>query len=60
VAGRADRLDRLHLLRDVLARCTRAQEALQDGDPGYAEQVIDDMAADLWQQVEQVEREASQ
>lgn len=34
-------------LRDGLARVTRALEAIQDGDPELAWQILDDLAQDL-------------
>jgi hypothetical protein len=40
------------LLRDALARVTRASEALQDGDRAFAEQTLEDLAADLWRAIE--------
>lgn len=35
------------ILRDVLARITRAVETLQDGDRQLAEQLLDDLVAEL-------------
>jgi hypothetical protein len=43
-------------LRNVLARVTRATEALQDGEWGLAEQLLEDLANDLWIAVEGEER----
>jgi hypothetical protein len=40
------------LLRDALARVTRAAEALQDGELDFAAQTLEDLAADLWEQIE--------
>ena len=45
-------------LRDALSRVQRAVDALRDGDRGFAEQVLDDLADDLWQLIEREERPA--
>jgi hypothetical protein len=45
-------------LRDVQARTVRILEAVQDGDVEFAEQALDDLAADLWAKVEMLERAA--
>jgi hypothetical protein len=45
-------------LRDAYARTVRAWEALRDGDLGLAEQILDDLAADLWSVIEHEERTA--
>jgi hypothetical protein len=47
------------LLRDLLARVTRTHEALLDGDHGFAEQILADLAADLWRIIETAERKAA-
>lgn len=52
-------LPALVLLRDAMGRAQRALEALADGDAGFAEQVLDDLVADLWRHIERLEREAS-
>lgn len=43
-------------LRDVLARITRAREALLDGDRALLEQLLEDLEADVWRAIEQDER----
>lgn len=43
-------------LRDLLARLTRAREALADGEGVLAEQLLDDLAHDVWRLVEEIER----
>lgn len=45
-------------MQDALARVTRALEALRDGDRLLAEQLLDDLARDLWGTVEGEERAA--
>jgi len=45
-------------LRRILSRLTRALEALEDGDPAFAEQVLVDLAADVWAAIERQERAA--
>ena len=45
-------------LRDVLARVTRALEALRDGESDLAAQLLDDLAHELWQVIERQERAA--
>ena len=47
------------LLRDAHARVTRVREALADGDTDFALHVLDDLAADLWTQIETVEHTRS-
>lgn len=47
----------LEALRDAHARVTRVLEAIADGDTGFAAQVLDDLAADLWRVIERLERE---
>jgi hypothetical protein len=42
----------LDLLRDTLARLTRAAEALRHGELELAEQILDELGADLWQAIE--------
>jgi hypothetical protein len=42
-------------LRDTWARVTRALEALRDGDRDLAEQILDDLLADLWREIEATE-----
>jgi len=39
-------------LRDIMARITRALEALADGDRGLAEQLLGDLVADVWAAIE--------
>ena len=48
----------LDALRDALARVTRAIEAMRDGDRELAEQLLDDLTADLWAVLEREERAA--
>ncbi len=43
-------------LRDIMARITRALEALADGDRGLAEQLLYDLASDVWKSIEAKER----
>lgn len=43
------------VLRDALARLTRVGEALREGDVGLADHVLDDLGADLWRSIEQLE-----
>jgi hypothetical protein len=43
-------------LRDIMARITRALEALEDGDRELVEQLLDDLQAELWRAVELEER----
>lgn len=40
------------LVRDAHARVVRALEALRDGDHDFADQLLDDLSADLWTSVE--------
>jgi hypothetical protein len=47
----------LAALRDAHARVLRALEALRDGDRGFADHVLDDLAHDLWTVIEAGERE---
>ncbi len=47
------------VLRDALARVIRAQEALQDGELDLADAILDDLQADLWTEIERLEREAA-
>lgn len=47
----------LDALRDALSRVTRAHEAILDGELGFAEQTLEDLAADLWHVIEQAEKE---
>jgi hypothetical protein len=42
--------------RDVLARCTRAIEAIRDGETTFGERIIEDLAQDMWSLVERSER----
>ena len=42
--------------RDVLARITRALEALRDGDREFAKQLLDDLVADVWTDIELEEK----
>jgi DNA-binding GntR family transcriptional regulator len=42
-----------------LARVTRIIEALQDGDRPLAEQLLEDLADDIWRQIERLERSRS-
>jgi hypothetical protein len=49
----------VELLRDALARVIRAGEALEDGDPLFAEAILDGLADDLWTQIERRENQAS-
>jgi hypothetical protein len=46
------------LLRDALARVIRANEALQDGELQLAAAILDDLEADLWTQIERLEKAA--
>ena len=41
---------------DARARVTRALEALRDGERDFADQLLDDLAADLWRFNEAIER----
>jgi hypothetical protein len=45
----------VELLRDALARVIRASEALEDGELLLAEAILDDLAADLWAEIERRE-----
>jgi hypothetical protein len=45
-------------LRDVMARVTRALEAFRDGDRELGEQLLDDLAHELWLAIEAEERAA--
>jgi hypothetical protein len=45
-------------LCDAHSRIVRALEALRDGDRESAEQVLDDLTADLWRVIEAEERAA--
>ena len=47
------------VLRDALARVTRALDALADGDYRFGEQVLEDLAIDLQAQVEAAARRES-
>lgn len=44
------------IVRDAQARVVRALEALRDGDREFAEQVLDDLAHELWEEIERQER----
>ncbi len=44
-------------LRDAWARVQRTIEALSDGDGEFAQQLLDDLAHDLWKQIEAIERQ---
>jgi hypothetical protein len=46
----------IEALRDAMARVVRALEALRDGDVFFAEELLDDLAHDIWNMIE---REAS-
>jgi hypothetical protein len=46
------------VLRDALARVIRTSEALQDGERLLAEAILDDLAADLWTEIERLEKAA--
>ena len=48
----------LEAVRDAYARVVRALEAVRDGELGLAEQILDDLAADLWKVIEREERAA--
>lgn len=48
----------VHMLKDALARITRATEALEDGDAYLASAILDGLAADLWAVIEHM-REAA-
>lgn len=50
--------DVLGVLRDALGRVSRAHEALLDGDREFGLAVLDDLAADLWREVERQENAA--
>jgi hypothetical protein len=50
--------DVLVVLRDALGRVLRAHEALVDGDREFGLAVLDDLAADLWREVERQEKAA--
>jgi len=43
-------------LRDIMARITRALEALADGDREFAKQLLDDLVADVWTAIEAEEK----
>jgi hypothetical protein len=45
-------------LRNFQARTVRILEAVQDGDLEFAEQALDDLAADLWKAIEALEEAA--
>lgn len=47
----------LLMLRDALARLVRIDEALEDADSDFARAVLDDLRADLWLEIERLERE---
>jgi hypothetical protein len=49
----------LIVLRDALARLIRASEAHEVGDQELAATIVDDLADDLWSEVELREREAA-
>ena len=44
--------------REIMARITRAREALRDGERELGEQILDDLAAELWALIEAQERAA--
>jgi hypothetical protein len=48
----------LEAARDAHARVVRAHEAVRDGDLELVEQILDDLAADLWRVIEHEERTA--
>ncbi len=50
----------LPAFQDARARVTRALEALQDGDSLLAEQILDDLAADLWSLSEAARKQEAQ
>jgi hypothetical protein len=45
-------------LRDALARIVRAKDALQDGELDLAYAILDDLAQDLWTEIERLEKAA--
>ncbi len=45
-------------LRDIMARITRALEAIAVGDVVLGEQILDDLVHDVWQAIESKERAA--
>jgi hypothetical protein len=47
------------VLRDALARVIRAAEAIEDGETDFAAAILDELAADLWMEIEEREREAA-
>lgn len=49
----------IRFLRDLLARTIRTSEAIEDGDLDFAAAVLDDVAADLWAEIERLERGAA-
>jgi hypothetical protein len=49
----------LIVLRDALARLIRASEAREVGDQELAAAIVDDLADDLWGEIEQRERKAA-
>ena len=58
LAARQDTLLAVEL-RDARALITRAVEALRDGDGEFAVLVLEDLAGDLWTQIERVEHDAT-
>jgi hypothetical protein len=42
-------------MRDVMARVTRALEAIRDGDAGLGDQILEDLSADVWKAIESEE-----
>jgi hypothetical protein len=43
----------LDALQDAQARAVRILEALHDGDLGFVELALDDLAVDLWRVIEE-------
>jgi hypothetical protein len=46
----------LDVLQDAQARAVRIVEALHDGDLGFVELALEDLAADLWRVIEEQRR----
>jgi hypothetical protein len=47
------------VLRDALARVIRVGDALEDGELDLAAATVDDLTADLWKEIEKLERAAA-
>jgi hypothetical protein len=47
------------ILRDALARVIRASEAHEDGEADLVAAILEDLASDLWLEIERLEKDAA-